>query len=136
MKTKKIKFFSDAGHGWLKVKRSELKKMNLLSLISPCSYQRKDHVYLEEDQDASFYIDKLKKDNPDIVLVWDTKYSNRSRVRSYSGFYLSGHEELEVNKKLILKRAIINYERYGQVSSTTEDYKLFIDTIKLIEGSL
>ena len=49
---KTLNFFSDPGHGWLKVKKAELVKFGLIESISSYSYERNDSVYLEEDCDA------------------------------------------------------------------------------------
>lgn len=53
MKKPIYKFYSDAGHGWLAVKRSELVKLGIDGEISSHSYQNGNTVYLEEDSDAS-----------------------------------------------------------------------------------
>ena len=54
-------FLSDGGHGWLKVSKDRLSKLNLLDKISPYSYMRGNFVYLEEDCDLSLYVDTLLK---------------------------------------------------------------------------
>ena len=78
--------FSDAGHGWLKVKRAELKRMGIADKITSYSYQKGDDVYLEEDCDASRFLEAYKKKNgtdPRYLL----KYSkNISQVRYYDSF--------------------------------------------------
>lgn len=88
IKTKKITVFSDSGHAWAKVKRSELVSLLVLGKISSYSYQRSEYVYLEEDCDLSHYINALKLNNPDLVIVWNTRNTNsRSKIRSYERFY-------------------------------------------------
>ena len=68
----KVVFFSDPGHGWLRVKRAEIDKLDLMSKISPYSYQSDDghYVYLEEDCDLARYADALKPDDPDSFTSW------------------------------------------------------------------
>ena len=44
-------FYSDPGHGWLAVPRALLRDLGIADEITPYSYQRLDHVYLEEDCD-------------------------------------------------------------------------------------
>jgi len=54
-------FWNDPGHGWLEVKRSDLVLLGIETKISGCSYQSGDRtkVFLEEDCDASIYIEAL-----------------------------------------------------------------------------
>ena len=47
----------DGGHGWLEVERSELKRLGIETKISSYSFQRGDKVYLEEDCDATIFLD-------------------------------------------------------------------------------
>lgn len=49
-------FYSDPGHGWLKVPRKLLHDLNIANHITPYSYQRGDYVYLEEDSDLSRFM--------------------------------------------------------------------------------
>ena len=51
----KYHFYQDAGHGWLKVKKSELFKLGIADKITPYSYQYKEWAYLEEDCDLSTF---------------------------------------------------------------------------------
>jgi len=88
-------FFSDPGHGWLKVKRSELTELGIEGKITEDSEQRGEFVYLEEDQDASTFIEVLEAKTGE---KFDTEKhlrrhiaDRRSRIRSY--------ESYKVNKK-------------------------------------
>ena len=58
---KTIKHFVVPGHGWYKVSRKDLFKMDILDKISSFSYQKGDWVYLEEDCDATIFFDKYKE---------------------------------------------------------------------------
>lgn len=78
----KLRYYIDAGHGWVAAKRSLVKRFNLD--ISHCSYQRGDMVYLEEDCDAPKLMEALLKSG--IVPELKECYSNHSRIRSYE-FY-------------------------------------------------
>ena len=84
--SKKYKMYSDAGHGWLAVKRSELIELGLIGKISHYSYQRGQTVYLEEDCDASlffnFYTNRYNKQ----VEVEFKHTNNTSPIRSYESF--------------------------------------------------
>lgn len=54
-------FYSDGGHGWLEVKREELKDLGVYNKISKFSYERGAYVYLEEDCDAYEYLAAFKQ---------------------------------------------------------------------------
>ena len=53
-------FYSDAGHGWLKVSKAELKALNIADKITAYSYMRGNDAYLEEDYDLSQFIEALQ----------------------------------------------------------------------------
>lgn len=62
-------FWEDPGHGWLEAQRSDLIMLGIANKISGFSYQshewntktgeQSEKVYLEEDCDASIYIEAL-----------------------------------------------------------------------------
>jgi len=60
MKTQKLNFYCDPSHGWLEVMREDVDALNLADKISRHSYARAGWVYLEEDNDASRYLDAAK----------------------------------------------------------------------------
>jgi hypothetical protein len=66
MKTQKLTFHCDRGHGWLEVPREDIDALGLADQISAYSYamasthKRAGMVYLEEDCDASLYLDAAK----------------------------------------------------------------------------
>lgn len=80
----KFKFYADAGHGWLAVKRDLLEKFGLLNNVSHYSYQRGKTVYLEEDDDASMFLVHLASNN--ISFTLEEKHTERSPIRSYDHF--------------------------------------------------
>lgn len=82
---KKYHFYSDSGHGWLAVKIKELVRLNLMDKISSYSYIKGKTVYLEEDCDASMFIQAKKLIN-EKVEIKTTNY-NRAPIRSYKAFY-------------------------------------------------
>lgn len=84
LKKKTIQVYSDSGHGWAKVKRSELVSLLICGEISSFSYEHGDYVYLEEDCDLGKYIDALKKYNTGIEIKFKEHHTNRrSKIRSY-----------------------------------------------------
>lgn len=77
--------FSDPGHSWIKVPRKLLQVLEIENKISPYSYQRKGHVYLEEDCDFSIFYDAMSRH--DIPLHIIEKFTNKpSKIRSYDDF--------------------------------------------------
>ena len=85
-KTKTIQFYADPGHGWAKVKKSELATLGIAHQISPYSYERGDYAYLEEDCDLSLYIDALRARGCAYKFVGTTCANRSSRIRSYSRY--------------------------------------------------
>ncbi len=81
----KIKFYSDAGHGWAAVKRKTLVDLGIADKVSTYSYQRGQSVYLEEDCDLSLLIGALKAKNitPEFK---DSHTNSRSPIRSYDTY--------------------------------------------------
>ena len=77
-------FHSDPGHGWLAVKRKELARLNILNKISSCSYQKGGTVYLEEDCDASLFI-QAKKDNGE-TFEYKESHQENTPIRYYNHF--------------------------------------------------
>lgn len=84
-KDRSYRFYSDAGHGWLAVKREILRNLGVLDKVSPYSYQKGATVYLEEDSDAELFIKAFRETyecNPTII----EKSVNYSPIRSYDLF--------------------------------------------------
>ena len=73
-------FFSDAGHGWLRVKRAELEALGIADKISTYSYARENWVYLEEDCDFSCFLAAKGRDNVDV------KYRNCKEYSAIRGY--------------------------------------------------
>jgi hypothetical protein len=79
-------FYSDPGHGWLVVRRSELERLGLLGSISSFSYQDGDKVYLEEDCDAEVFFDAKDKLGEASNVI--ASYTNEdSEIRGYDCFH-------------------------------------------------
>ena len=77
--------YCDPGHGWYKVPRKLLQKLDIEDKISPYSYQYKDMTYLEEDCDADILLTALE--NKDIAFKIKQSHANRSsRIRNYDHY--------------------------------------------------
>ena len=59
---------SDAGHGWLAVKLADLKMLGIESDITDFSYIKGKTAYLEEDKDATTYINAMKAKGINVVV--------------------------------------------------------------------
>lgn len=82
MKTLKLKFYSDPGHGWLACKVDLLVKLGINKTISRFSYVKGGTAYLEEDCDASRLIHALKAANIEYTI--ESKNTNQySPIRNY-----------------------------------------------------
>ena len=98
MRTKAYTYFTDPGHGWLRVKRAELHELGIAYEITPFSYARGEWVYLEEDCDmATFMRAKgwLTPEGRTIEGFWDgdtIRHQNcrmrNSAIRSYDRYYI------------------------------------------------
>ncbi len=80
----KLNYYTDAGHGWIAVKRKLLDDLGLSNKITPFSYMKGQTVYLEEDQDAALFLNTLKDSG--IVYKLVEKYRNRSPIRNYPNY--------------------------------------------------
>lgn len=85
MKTQKLNFYCDRGHGWLEVMREDIDALGLADKISAHSYARAGWAYLEEDNDASRYLDAAKAAGYTLHIV--EKYTDiDSPIRSMKRF--------------------------------------------------
>lgn len=89
---KRFKFYPDAGHGWLAVKRKLLIELGILNKITGYSYQKGQTVYLEEDCDASTFIDALKEKGIEYDIIHPNNWPDRSPIRSYEYFQMTTTE--------------------------------------------
>jgi hypothetical protein len=78
-----LTFYSDPGHGWLKVPRSLVTRLAVE--VTPFSYQRGDYVYLEEDLDAGALVKAARAAG--MTVTFNPQHTNRrSRIRSYAPY--------------------------------------------------
>jgi len=60
MPARKLKFINDPGHGWLSVSLKDIIDLDIVDKISAYSYMSPSRAYLEEDCDASIFINAAK----------------------------------------------------------------------------
>ncbi len=87
MQNKVFKSYSDPGHGWLAVKRSDLHALGIADKITRCSYQRGQTVYLEEDQDVMTFVVAFQNKFGVKPNMKEQSYTNSSSpIRSYEPY--------------------------------------------------
>ena len=86
----KFDFFTDPGHGWVKVKRTLIEKLGLDDKITHFSYVRGDYVYLEEDLDLTTFM-KAMKEVGKTVEFREHSTNNSSRIRNYDSYGLAAN---------------------------------------------
>ena len=80
-----INFYGDPAHGWGKVKRSLLTKLGIAGKISSYSYQRGDHVYLEEDSDLPKLVQALE--DKGVTFSFKEHHTDKSsKIRRYDRY--------------------------------------------------
>ena len=82
----KFDFYSDAGHGWLKVHILMLQKMGIDKNVTSFSYIHGGDVFLEEDCDAPMFMKKYEElfgKKPELNYHTTDK---RSRIRNYHSY--------------------------------------------------
>ena len=83
---------SDPQHGWLRVKREELKELGIASQISSCSYENGNWVYLEIDCDVIKFLEaKTQSTDPHILRDWfqanvKDRHVERTVIRTYAPY--------------------------------------------------
>ena len=83
-KIRKLNMISDPGHGWLSVNIKDLIALKIDDKISSYSYLNKSCVYLEEDSDASIYLNAAKEAGWKVTVT--EKYQDRTAIRSYAHY--------------------------------------------------
>lgn len=80
-----ITVYSDGGHAWGKVKKSDIRKLG--ANISTCSYQKGAYAYLEEDCDLPAFVDAWLYKNPtEQVEFNEICTEGESQIRRYERY--------------------------------------------------
>lgn len=84
-----LTYFSDPGHGWVRIPKARLVKLGIAEKISPFSYQRGTNAFVEEDGDLSTLVDALKAQGYEVKFKGNS--SNRtSKIRNYNSYTVNG----------------------------------------------
>jgi hypothetical protein len=85
MKTQRLTFHADPSHGWLEVALADIHELEIGHLISRYSYLKGERAFLEEDCDASIYLEKAKSQGWTINI--QEKHSNHdSFIRGLNSY--------------------------------------------------
>lgn len=90
IKTMKAKFFNDPGHGWLRVKTVNLIDLGIADKISAYSYQSGQYAYLEEDCDASVFMNAAKAQGVEVELAPESYCNKSSAIRRFNSYCKPG----------------------------------------------
>ena len=84
MNIERFRFINDPGHAWLEVTRERLRESGVADEISPFSYQHGPFVYLEEDDDATRFLDAIRSAgvHPEIIKT----YEDPTRIRDFAQY--------------------------------------------------
>ena len=133
----KLVYYSDPGHGWVRVPRRLILELGIENEISSFSYMNSKFIYLEEDSDASIFAEALIAQGSD----WDAwrdlmsdKYSERTKIRAMDNYeHLTANqlESLEAIKQELREKypnkkssRIINKMRISQLVRSIENENL------------
>jgi hypothetical protein len=78
-------FHSDPSHGWLEVPVAEVRRLGIEDKVSRYSYRKGANAYLEEDCDASLWMD-AKKAAGEEYKIREINSNYDSTIRAYARF--------------------------------------------------
>lgn len=85
MRSLTLNYYQDPSHGWVRIKRDKLIQLFIEHKISYYSYQLRDNVYLEEDNDLAELYKACDALQIKIKLV--QHHTNKSsKIMSYDRF--------------------------------------------------
>jgi len=105
--TEPITFYEDPSHGYYEVSKQLLKDLEIDDKISGSSKREGDHVFLEEDRDATLFFNALKKQGIDLPIkdkYFDDPNKNPASIDfglcDDCGKFFRSAEELSKHKKI------------------------------------
>lgn len=79
-------YFSDPGHGWLRVPRAHLITLGIADQITHYSYQTGSWVYLEEDRDQLLFCRSWEQATGQQPNCREHFTDNLSTIRTYASY--------------------------------------------------
>lgn len=83
---KSFEFYSDPGHGWLKVDKRDVLALSVQGKISSCSYKNGRGIYLEEDADMGVFLTAYKEKYGFEPKINYHAANRTSRIRKYPSY--------------------------------------------------
>ena len=120
MKAIKTVFYSDPGHGWLRVPKKILVELGIQDKISSFSYMKGQYVYLEEDADLSLFADSVGDFSKWKELMSES-YSESSAIRRFSRYEIYDEKVAEAVRSTMLGRFAGHRKAIGQIKRATID---------------
>ena len=84
MKSITFLYHTDPGHGWVEVPMHELHRLGIAGKITSHSYRQGETAFLEEDRDATLFIETLRAQGLEVKLV--PRYQEVTPIRRYSHY--------------------------------------------------
>ena len=120
-------FFTDPGHGWLRVPLKELTPIQ--DKITPYSYMRGKYAYLEEDCDASTFLEYRFGKNADWKKLHTDgtlkeKYAENTKIRKFEHYHIRTPEELHLMETVITTMLKMNLTKssFNAVKNASYEY--------------
>ena len=133
-------FYSDAGHGWVKVEIAELVSLGIHLAISGFSYMRGKYAYLEEDCDFAKFFEAKKKVTSKSLRMHYHNTNNSSRIRNYDSYNIYKHipkpstfEDIR-RSALLWWHSIDNYSKREAIKATKEYRHLKLEERTIISS--
>jgi hypothetical protein len=118
-------FYVDPGHGWVKVPKKLLKKLEIDEKITAYSYMRNDQAYLEEDLDLSTFIKAMQAKGYKVAFK-DFHTNKTSKIRNYDA-YLRTWDTDELQKDFEVESFLAPYVVVRRKSNGAKGYMIFND---------
>jgi len=84
---KELVYYSDPGHGYLRVPLKLIKMYGLCNKISGYSFKSKEYAFLEEDCDAALFLKAIKENgNEDKYKIVEKVLDRPAACRNYPRF--------------------------------------------------
>jgi len=83
--SKTYTYHQDPGHGWIEVPMRELRDLGIAGRITPWSYREGETAYLEEDNDASLFLDTMRAHDIAVELI--RRHRDNSPIRHYHDYW-------------------------------------------------
>jgi hypothetical protein len=77
-------YYTDSGHGWVKVPVNILRKLGIEKQVTTFSYWRKGFAYIEEDTDMATFMEAHPE--KDKLKFHNFHSNNSSRIRNYETY--------------------------------------------------